>query len=579
MEGHKKSVWVLAAMATPGIAITAIWVLEGSAIVPLLKTFGMSNQDVSLVTVAGPLTGMFIAPAIGTWSDQTRSRFGRRVPYIVSGAFLSIMFQQLIAHALEIAQSVNGTTAFDSRTREIAKYITMMGFICMYISTNIMLMPHRALVAEIAGEERQSLAHSLVSIMDSGGGLIVTGFSSVLNPTVYIRAFMWMVSGVMLVAVVVCVALGGPHDAQATRALKHTQATPVEEDADDDPSACHESTSSNNSAARGLLKYLPKTLTEIRYLPKDAWPVVLGFLFWNVTSSTFATFWVAFAAETVLGGVADGADICEEQPDGCTSGQLIYLDGVVLANRAALIGSCLGLLMACFLPLLVSPQCKLGTRLVFVCMSLFTGASIVAALLYRSLTITSGSALYVVWRGVAGAAAAVIPFAVVGEVVARECPEKLGLFLGTLNIFNVCGQVIANLLTTFTSESAWGYGRPIFIGGVIGMGMPICGLFIKNNGGRSAVAINSNYSSEPLLGDTPALAAGGTGNSCINGSNVRENDTSCGRTAARSERQAAESLGAAMITTNHTSRQTGPGAASFFFLRQRRSAAARPETM
>ena len=442
----------LAAVATPAVAVTMVWISEGSVIVPLLKTFGMSNQDVSLVTIAGPLTGMFIAPIIGEWSDKTRSCLGRRVPYIVSGALFSVVFQQLISHAIDIAEAAGGSNGgqMSPETREVGKYITMLGFIFMYISTNVIMMPHRALVADIAGEE-QTLAHALVSIMDTCGGLLVTGFSSVLNPTVYIKEFMGMATSIMCLSVVVCVALAGAEDAKATQALSQAhaaqadQAPQAEEVVVDDAAAygCQTGPGKSKSPGRTLPRCLPKlpdTLTEIRHLPKAAWPVVLAFLFWNITSSTFGSFWVAFAAETVLGGEADGADICGET-GGCSPGQLIYNDGVVEANRAALIGSCLALVTACLLPVLVSPRCKLGMRPVFVCTTFFIGAAIASSVLYRTLTISSSSALYVVWRGVAGGAAGVLPYAVVGEVVGRECPEKLGLFLGTLNIFNVWGQV------------------------------------------------------------------------------------------------------------------------------------------
>jgi hypothetical protein len=438
-----------------------------------------------------------------------------------------------------------------------------------------MMSPHRALVADIAGD-KQTLAHALVSIMDTGGGLLVTGFSSVLNPTVYIKEFMLMVSSIMFVTVVVSVALAGPADVRATKALAKAQTEIVQiRDAGN--------TTHPSKQDHFFVKYIPDTLAEIKHLPKAAWPVVIGYLFWNITSSTFGSFWVAFAAETVLGGEAGGADICADLPSGCTPGQVLYNAGVVDANRAALIGSCLALAVACLLPMLVSPRFKLGIRPVFVVTTSFTVTSVVAASLYKSLTITSGSALYVLWRGIAGGAAGVLPFAVVGEVVGRECPEKLGLFLGTLNIFNVCGQVIANMLTTFTSSSDWGYGKPIFIGGLLGTCMPLCGLLISSSVGVGGaelrveagdLSVNANgCNSEPLLVGGINSTGTRTSSSSIRGDACDFADlalrTNTAVVGAHITRETSESVSAAMITAPILARQADTGAGSFFFLQHR----------
>jgi len=136
-------------------------------------------------------------------------------------------------------------------------------------------------------------------------------------------------------------------------------------------------------------------------------------------------------------------------------------------------------------------------------------------------------------------------------------------------------QVTANMLTTFTSSSDWGYGKPIFIGGLLGMGMPVCGLFIDPSVGAGAGAGNLPVNQQGTLGTTEPLL-------------------SCESEAGSKRREAAKSTSAAMIAAPLASRHAEAGAGSFFYLqnslRQRHGAsaalqvpfaatAARPATM
>ncbi|MCQ6272455.1 MFS transporter [Pseudarthrobacter sp. R1] len=55
----------------------------------LLAEFNSSRAaGLSLVTSAGVVIGMFLSPIIGTLSDRTRTKWGRRTPYIAAGAVL-----------------------------------------------------------------------------------------------------------------------------------------------------------------------------------------------------------------------------------------------------------------------------------------------------------------------------------------------------------------------------------------------------------------------------------------------------------------------------------------------------------
>lgn len=62
--------------------------LQQSNMGPIYSYLGADEGAMPLLWLAGPMTGLIIQPLIGSMSDRTRSRFGRRTPYFLIGAVL-----------------------------------------------------------------------------------------------------------------------------------------------------------------------------------------------------------------------------------------------------------------------------------------------------------------------------------------------------------------------------------------------------------------------------------------------------------------------------------------------------------
>jgi len=62
--------------------------LQQTNMTPIYSYLGANAEQIPLLNLAGPMTGLIIQPIIGAMSDKTTSRFGRRRPYFLIGAII-----------------------------------------------------------------------------------------------------------------------------------------------------------------------------------------------------------------------------------------------------------------------------------------------------------------------------------------------------------------------------------------------------------------------------------------------------------------------------------------------------------
>lgn len=77
--------------------------LQQANMAPIWAYLGAEEKNFAFLSIAGPLTGFLIQPIIGSMSDRTNSRWGRRTPYFLIGAVmccLGLFFMPLSASIL-----------------------------------------------------------------------------------------------------------------------------------------------------------------------------------------------------------------------------------------------------------------------------------------------------------------------------------------------------------------------------------------------------------------------------------------------------------------------------------------------
>src|SRR5579859_3810676 len=83
------SFWQIWNMCCGFLGLQFGFALQNANVSRIFQTLGAGLEDVPLLWIAAPLTGLLVQPIIGYCSDRTWTRLGRRRPYFLAGALLT----------------------------------------------------------------------------------------------------------------------------------------------------------------------------------------------------------------------------------------------------------------------------------------------------------------------------------------------------------------------------------------------------------------------------------------------------------------------------------------------------------
>lgn len=138
---------------------------------PVTEGLGASPFIFGLIWLAGPFTGMIVQPIIGTLSDKTNTRFGRRRPYLLGGAILASLALWAFPNSAAIANMFGNTfhvTLFPLAGLLVAAIMIWIIDACLNIAQG----PYRALVPDIVPPEQHSIANSFLSFAIGLGSVV-----------------------------------------------------------------------------------------------------------------------------------------------------------------------------------------------------------------------------------------------------------------------------------------------------------------------------------------------------------------------------------------------------------------------
>ncbi|MEN3042087.1 MAG: SLC45 family MFS transporter [Fervidobacterium sp.] len=136
--------------------ISLVWPLYNAYVPIFLKDFNLSSAIIGFVMTIDNIFAIFMLPFIGTISDQTRTRLGRRMPYILVGAPLAAVTFGLIP---------------TTRTIHLL-WIMMLNIILMNFFMALFRSPVIALMPDITPSEYRSQANGVINFMGGVGALL-----------------------------------------------------------------------------------------------------------------------------------------------------------------------------------------------------------------------------------------------------------------------------------------------------------------------------------------------------------------------------------------------------------------------
>ena len=89
MQKPRLSFWQIWNMSFGFLGIQFGWGLQLANMSPIYLYLNADESKLSYLWLAGPITGLLVQPVIGSMSDRTWNRFGRRRPYFLIGAILA----------------------------------------------------------------------------------------------------------------------------------------------------------------------------------------------------------------------------------------------------------------------------------------------------------------------------------------------------------------------------------------------------------------------------------------------------------------------------------------------------------
>jgi maltose/moltooligosaccharide transporter len=392
MDKPPRTFWQIWNMNFGFLGIQFGWGLQMANMSAIYEYLGARPDQIPILWLAAPLTGLIVQPIIGYASDHTWGPLGRRRPYFLVGAILSSMALLLMPRSSTLWMAAGLLWILDA-------------------SINISMEPFRAFVADLLPESQRSRGFAMQSLF-IGLGAVIASASPYLLTNVFhvantgtstipftVRLSFYAGAGAFMGAVLWTIFTTSeypPDDLQEFRKRKTERA-------------------GLTAGAREIvvsIREMPRTMRQLAWVQISTW---LGlFCMW--------LYFPVAVARNVFGGVDTSSPL--------------YSAGVEWA------GVCFGMYsLVCFgfsfvLPLLARQLGRKATHsFCLICGGL--GLLSVAVIHNKYLLLLSMAGVGVAWASTLS-----MPY----SILAGSLPqEKTGVYMGIFNFFIVIPEITASL--------------------------------------------------------------------------------------------------------------------------------------
>ncbi|MEX0297804.1 MAG: MFS transporter [Kordiimonas sp.] len=136
--------------------------LQNSNISRIFQTLGANIDEIPILFIAAPITGLLVQPIIGYMSDRTWNKLGRRRPYFLYGALLATASLFIMPHSPYLWMAAGMLWIMDA-------------------SINVSMEPFRALVGDMLPEKQRTTGFAMQSFFIGVGSVVASAMPWVLT--------------------------------------------------------------------------------------------------------------------------------------------------------------------------------------------------------------------------------------------------------------------------------------------------------------------------------------------------------------------------------------------------------------
>ena len=151
------SFWNLWNLSFGFFGVQIAYALQSANISRIFRTLGADPHSLSFFWILPPLMGILVQPIVGTLSDKTWTRFGRRIPYLFIGAAVAVAVMCLLPNSGSFGMAVGAALIFG-----------LVALMLLDTSINMAMQPFKMLVGDMVNEKQKAKAYSIQSFLCFG---------------------------------------------------------------------------------------------------------------------------------------------------------------------------------------------------------------------------------------------------------------------------------------------------------------------------------------------------------------------------------------------------------------------------
>lgn len=155
------SFWKLWNLSFGFFGVQIAYALQSANISRIFRTLGADPHDLSFFWILPPLMGILVQPIVGTLSDKTWCRFGRRIPYLFVGAAVAVAVMCLLPNAGSLGLALSAVMIFG-----------LLMLMLLDTSINMAMQPFKMLVGDMVNEKQKAKAYSIQSFLCNAGSVV-----------------------------------------------------------------------------------------------------------------------------------------------------------------------------------------------------------------------------------------------------------------------------------------------------------------------------------------------------------------------------------------------------------------------